>query len=191
MLKSDLSTTLNPQQADFLEAAPPQQAQVDARGEGSAVLSWGSDSFQFQEALRPGDFPKEGLQLSQAEELEGAGECLAPFEGIWIKVNHQGRGQWGRRHLFWSRTELAMNPSPPVLAVDQSASYTTSRSLALLYSAAKGDNNGADSTDQGDEAMFYRTAWAGAPGVVRPSAVDPEGRHPKTAHLKTCQPCVT
>lgn len=39
--------------------------------------------------------------------------------------------------------------------------------------------------------MFYGTAWAGAPGVVQPSAVDTEGRHPKTAHLKTCQPCVT
>lgn len=163
MPKSDLSTTLNPQQTDFLEAAPPQQAQVDARGEGSVVSSWGSDSFRFQETLSPGDFPEEGLQLSQAEELEGAGEYLAPFEGMWIKVNHQGRGQWGGRHLFWSRTELAMNPSPPVLAVDQSAGYTTSRSLALLRPAAKGDNNGADGTDQGEKAGVLQNALGWCP----------------------------
>ena len=98
-------------------------------GKAQLCCPGGSDFFQFPETLSPGGFPKDSLQPSQAEKLEGAGEYLASFEGMWIKVNHQGRGQWGRRHLFWSRTELAMNPSPPVLAVDQSASYTTSLSL--------------------------------------------------------------
>ena len=39
-MKSDLGTALNPQQPDFLEAAPPPQAQVDGQRAGSGVVSW-------------------------------------------------------------------------------------------------------------------------------------------------------
>lgn len=107
-----------------------------------------------------------------------------------MKVSPQGRGQWGRSHLFWKGTGAGCESLSTCVSCWPKCKL---HQLSEPYSAHQQKGIMMVLTAQIKEIKLtvYRSPWGGAPGVVQPRTVYTKRRHPKMAPLETRQLCVT
>ena len=105
-----------------------------------------------------------------------------------MKVSPQGRGQWGRSHLFWKgpgagceslSTCISCWPKCKLHHLSESYSVQQQKGIIMVLTAQIKEV----------KLMFYRSPCGGAPGVVQPHTMYPEQRHAKMVPLGTHQLC--